>query len=301
MEGLYFRKAGAYLERVTQESGTLSLLAKAGDFEVMEQVVKAGREFCVFPGNNEDLIEFFFIMSGKILCDIDNTQLKSGDIFYVNKLNQPVYFTVLEEVRLLYIINDSLFIMLSDSIKKLTAKLSIIEKKDVFTEKHSERVMQLTIDLARKLNLDGINMMELTYASLFHDLGKIDVPDEILLKPARLTSEEFEYIKKHPGIGKSFADEISYMAIGEIIEQHHERMDGTGYPNGLKGNEIRVESRIIAVVDSYDAMTSDRSYRKAMTKDQAVEELIKYRGSHYDPTILDAFIELLNEDRRAND
>ncbi len=301
MEGLYFSKAGAYLERVKQESGTLSLLAKAGNFEVMEQVVKSGREFCVFPGNNEDLVEFFYIMSGKVRCDNDQTELKSGDSFYVNKLTQPVYFTVLEEVRLLYIINDSLFIMLSDSIKKLTDKLSIIEKKDVFTEKHSERVMQLTMKLARELNIDGVNMMELTYASLFHDLGKIDIPDEILLKPARLTSEEFEYIKKHPGIGKTFADEISYMAIGEIIEQHHERMDGTGYPNGLKGDEIRIEAKIIAVVDSYDAMTSDRSYRKAMDKAQALEELIKYRGSHYDPRVLDTFIELMKHDRREDD
>jgi len=299
MDGYYYLKNGDYLERVTQSSGSLSLLGKAGDFEVMEQVIKEDVEFCVIPGDKEKLVEFFYILKGKVKNNADGTIMGSGDIFYVNQLETAMYFTVVKKAKLLYIINDSLFVMLSDSISKLTKKLAIIEKKDVYTEKHSERVMKYTIALAKKIGLDNVNMMELTYASLFHDLGKIEIPDEILLKPAKLTREEFEYIKKHPALGKVYVDEIKYMKnIGMIIEQHHERIDGSGYPLGLKGDEICQEAKIIAIVDSYDAMTTDRSYRKAMTDEEAIAELLKYKGSYYDAKILQAFIGILRIEKK---
>ncbi len=129
-----------------------------------------------------------------------------------------------------------------------------------------------------------------------HDIGKINVPDEILKKPGRLTDEEFEYIKRHPGDGAEMVKKTSYEYIWQIIEQHHERLDGSGYPHGLKGNEILIEAKIIAVSDTYDAMTTDRPYRKGLSPIQTVEELKRLSGIHYEKEIVDVMVDILIEE-----
>jgi len=293
MEGFYHLKNGEFLEKVKQNSGSLSLLAKLGDFEVMELIINEHKEFILVPGDSSQLVEFFYLISGQIKDETHGLIYQTGDIFYVNRLKSPIYFLALEDTKLLYILNESMFFMLSDKIKKLIKTIEKVEEKDLYTEKHSNRVMEYAIMLAKKLNLNSIDLMTLGYASLFHDLGKIDIPNEILMKPEKLTSEEFEAIKQHPLHGRILADEINLIDMGEIIEQHHERIDGSGYPNGLKKDAIRIEAKIISLVDCYDAMTSDRPYRKQLSKEEALNELIKYRGIHYDEVIVDAFIELM--------
>lgn len=294
MDGFNYLKKGNYIEQAKQNSGSLSLLAKINDFELMEQFVYAEKEIIIVPGESSNLFELFYVLEGQIKDSSRNLIFEKGDMFYVNQIKEPVYLRTLKNTRLLYFINDSLFIMLSDIIKKLKDTIVKVESKDLYTQKHSNRVMDLTVALAKELNLKDVDMMRLSYASLFHDLGKIDIPDAILQKPGKLTNEEFDFIKQHPLLGRIISDEIKLIDIGRIIEQHHERIDGTGYPNGLKGEEICIEARLIAVVDCYDAMTSDRPYRKGLPKETAVKELLKYKGSHYDSDIVDAFIRLIS-------
>jgi len=204
MEGFYHLKNGEFLEKVKQNSGSLSLLAKLGDFEVMELIINEHKEFILVPGDSSQLVEFFYLISGQIKDETHGLFYQTGDIFYVNRLKSPIYFLALEDTKLLYILNESMFFMLSDKIKKLIKTIEKVEEKDLYTEKHSNRVMEYAIMLAKKLNLNSIDLMTLGYASLFHDLGKIDIPNEILMKPEKLTSEEFEAIKQHPLHGRIY-------------------------------------------------------------------------------------------------
>lgn len=296
MEGFYYRKKDQFIERVHQNSGSLALLAKTGEFEVMEFVIHEGKEFIILPAeNSEQLVEFFYVMEGIIDDETHHETYLVGDIFYVNKLKAPVFLKATTTTKLLYVINESLFFMMSEKMKKLKQTIIKVEEKDIYTDRHSHRVMEYSMLLAKRLHLKEIDLSTLSYAALFHDLGKIDIPIEILQKPSKLTNEEYERIKQHPILGRVLADEIQLISMGEIIEQHHERLDGSGYPNGLKGDQIRIEAKIISLVDCFDAMTSDRAYRKSMTVEAALAEIIKYRGIHYDEQLVDAFIEILHE------
>lgn len=295
MEGFYHRKKDHFLERVQQNSGSLALLAKSGEFEVMEFVINEGKEFIILPADSEQLVEFFYVMEGIIDDETHHETYSHGDIFYVNRLKSPVFLMATSTTKLLYVINESLFFFMSEKIQKLKQTIIKVEEKDIYTERHSSRVMEYSVLLAKRLHLKEIDLMTLSYAALFHDLGKIDIPTEILQKPSQLSNEEYESIKQHPILGRALADEIQLISMGEIIEQHHERLDGSGYPNGLKGDQIRIEAKIISLVDCFDAMTSDRAYRKSMTVEAALAELLKYRGIHYDEQLVDAFIEILQE------
>lgn len=299
MNGFNYLRNGDYLEKVEQKTGTLALLAKQGNLEVMEQLINKGNDFCIVPGSDSQLIEFFYILFGKVMNTTKDLTLAQGDLFYVKDFNEPQYFEAIEDSKLLYIVNGSIFPMLSDSIKNLTSKIRIVEEKDIYTEKHSSRVMSLTYSLAKKLSKEqGMypNIMALSYASRFHDIGKVDIPDSVLLKPGKLTAEEYECIKDHPTLGKKYTDEIKFIDIGEIVEQHHERYDGSGYPKGLKGDEICLEAQLISIVDTYDAMTSERVYRKAFTSQDAIAEILKYRGIHFSELITDSFVEMIEEE-----
>lgn len=131
------------------------------------------------------------------------------------------------------------------------------------------------------------------YAGKFHDVGKIDLPMDVLNKPGALTHQEFEMVKAHSRIGSDIVKrEIDDPYMARIVLEHHEKLDGSGYPAGLKGDEICMEARVILVADSYDAMTTDRPYRKALTHEQAMNELIRYRGVWYDEKVVDALMVL---------
>ncbi|MEI6080080.1 MAG: HD-GYP domain-containing protein [bacterium] len=172
--------------------------------------------------------------------------------------------------------------------------LNSLHDKDTYTYWHSIRVQRYSLMIGNKLKLNEDQMQKLEVASLLHDIGKIHVPDEILKKSGRLTKQEFETIKEHPtNSGKVFENLTDLEQYEKYISSHHERYDGQGYPNGLKGEEIPLLSRIIFVADSFDAMTSDRPYRKGMPLDVAVSELIKNRDTQFDPRVVDTFIDLV--------
>ncbi len=181
----------------------------------------------------------------------------------------------------------------------LQGLLSAVDSKDRYTRAHSDDVTAYALALASRLALPEEAHRSLRMAGLMHDVGKIGVPDRILRKPARLTAEEYELVKRHALLGEIIVKEVPH--LGEVmaaVGSHHERYDGGGYPRGLKGEEIPLMGRILAVADAYAAMTADRPYRKALTPEAARAELRAVAGTQLDPAIVDAFLEVLGDGRR---
>jgi len=176
-------------------------------------------------------------------------------------------------------------------LSTLNSMAKILDARDPHTSQHSTRVTSLSMAMGKALGLDEDDLDVLYIAASLHDIGKVGIPDHILLKPDGLTNEEFAVIKKHPDIGADILKPIPPMAKEtEIIRHHHERYDGRGYPAGLKGKEIPYLSRIISLADSFDAMTSDRPYRDGMSIEKAVEEIERCKGSQFDPELAEIFI-----------
>jgi len=180
--------------------------------------------------------------------------------------------------------------MMDQRIEELMMSFAqTLEIRDTETGNHSKDVLGIGTLIASELGMEIDSTLKASL--LLHDIGKIGIPDQILLKPAKLNDEEMSIMKQHPSIGKELLEHFSnFKEVSEIILAHQEHYDGTGYPGGLAGEKIPRISRIIAVADAYHAMTNTRRYRQALSREQAVEELMKYRGSQFDPEIVDAFI-----------
>jgi putative nucleotidyltransferase with HDIG domain len=174
---------------------------------------------------------------------------------------------------------------------------STIDAKDRYTSGHSQRVAEYAVEIARRMRKSEEDQQIIYYSGILHDIGKIRVSEEVINKPGRLTDEEFDQIRIHPTSGYHILRDIHEdKRVGYGAKYHHERYDGKGYPNGLKGNAIPEIARIIAVADAYDAMTSDRSYRAALPQDVVREEILKGRGSQFDPKIADIMLEMIEDD-----
>jgi putative nucleotidyltransferase with HDIG domain len=180
------------------------------------------------------------------------------------------------------------------TLKALTAAL---ETRDQETHGHSERVVNFSLRLGREMGLDKEQLTSLEFGSLLHDIGKIGVPDAILRKPAKLTEEEWVRMREHPQHGQKILRGIEFLeGASRVVAQHHEKWDGTGYPLGLRGEEIDLKARIFAVADAFDAMTSDRVYRRGRGYDEAVAELDAFGGRQFDPDIVAAFCRIPREE-----
>ncbi|MFA6635828.1 MAG: HD domain-containing phosphohydrolase [Candidatus Omnitrophota bacterium] len=168
-----------------------------------------------------------------------------------------------------------------------------IESRDPYTAGHQQRVAELACAIAGEMKLSESKIREIYFSAMSHDIGKIGVPSVILTKKSQLTGEEYEIIKTHPQIGHDILKEIEFpWPISTIVRQHHERLDGSGYPLGIKGDDILLESRIVAVADVVEAITSERPYRAAMGKDVAMKEIFDFRGIKYDASVVDICLDL---------
>jgi putative nucleotidyltransferase with HDIG domain len=301
MDGLFICKDQKYIDQVRGTS-ILSLLARKDDMEIMLYEFTAERPNSITPGSTADLMEFYYLLEGSIIVEDGNksVMMQKGDYFYVNNIKETVPFRTLTDTKILYVTSQPVYNLLYTYTDELRSLLDKSEQKDVYTYKHSNRVQDYSVKIASKLGLSGELNYSIALASLFHDVGKCFIPDEILNKPSKLSDEEFTYIKKHSTYSSEllhgkFAEDIS-----KIVEAHHERLDGSGYPKGLKGDEIRIEAKIIAVADSYDAMTSDRAYRNALTPEEAMSELKHCIGTFYDKDIVFALEKILIEEKILN-
>ncbi|HEY3307376.1 MAG TPA: HD domain-containing phosphohydrolase [Desulfuromonadaceae bacterium] len=175
----------------------------------------------------------------------------------------------------------------------LSALVKALDAREKEVGSHSERVMSYTMFIASKIGISGTELEKLGKGALLHDIGKIGITDNILLKPGKLDDQEWVEMRRHPQIGYDILSEIKFLeGPAEIILTHHERFDGNGYPNKLIGQQIPIGSRIFGVVDTLDAMTSDRPYRKALPFEAVIHEVKKFRGTQFDPDIADIFLSI---------
>lgn len=175
----------------------------------------------------------------------------------------------------------------------ITGLINALEAKDEYTHGHSAKVAAIVKDIMQAMHLEAEDQFVIHFAAVLHDIGKIGVSDSILKKAGKLTENEFSAIKQHPGVGAKILSGIpSLDEIQHLVKHHHERYDGKGYPDGLFGKEILLGARIIAVADSFQAMISDRPYRKGMSQKMAMQELARNKGTQFDPDIVDIFLEI---------
>jgi response regulator RpfG family c-di-GMP phosphodiesterase len=221
---------------------------------------------------------------------LDYYELRTAKRRYENHLEELVEQRTAELDQALLSLEDAY----RSTLKALTAAL---ETRDAETHGHSERVVTFSLRLGRELGLNKARMMELEFGSLLHDIGKIGVPDSILRKPAKLTEDEWVRMREHPLHGQQILREIEFLeGASRVVAQHHEKWDGSGYPLGLRGEEIDLNARIFAVADAFDAITSDRVYRAGRSYEEAAKELDGWSGRQFDPQVVEAFHRVPRED-----
>jgi putative nucleotidyltransferase with HDIG domain len=179
----------------------------------------------------------------------------------------------------------------------LDAMVSAIESRDCETKHHCRRVQVYAVMLGQRLGLPPEQLVDISYGALLHDVGKIGVPDSILLKPGKLTDEEWKVMRSHTEIGYQMISKIKFLkGAADIVQYHHERWDGKGYPHGVAGEDIPLGARIFAVIDTYDAITSKRPYKEALPIQTARDEIARCAGSQFDPQVVEAFLKISDDD-----
>jgi HD-GYP domain-containing protein (c-di-GMP phosphodiesterase class II) len=174
------------------------------------------------------------------------------------------------------------------------ALAAALEAKDSSTADHARSIAELAVEVGRELDLPESALEDLRYGGIFHDVGKIAVPDALINKPGPLTEEEWEVVKQHPAMGAEILAPVPFLyGVRTIVRHAHEHWDGGGYPEGLKGAQIPLGARIVLAVDAYHAMTSNRPYRRAMSHEEACKELIDNAGTQFDPEVIDALLKVL--------
>lgn len=206
--------------------------------------------------------------------------------------------TILADQAAMTLENIELYNNLQDFYFEMIQTLArAIDAKDSYTYDHADRARHYAKLIAEKMRLPQAIIRHIEYAALMHDIGKIGIDEQILRKAGKLTAQETDIIKKHPTIGNRIISPVTFLApVAPMVLYHHEWYDGNGYPEGLAGEEIPLGSRIVAVIDAYDAMTSDRPYRKAMPKERAISELQKGSGSQFDPQAVEVFVKILKDE-----
>ncbi|OPY79034.1 MAG: Cyclic di-GMP phosphodiesterase response regulator RpfG [Syntrophorhabdus sp. PtaU1.Bin153] len=231
----------------------------------------------------------FVAVTGKGLKGTNKGSFSDSDLFFLKLITEKASTQI--ENRMLY---ESLF---EGVLHTLTSLILAINRRDSYTEDHCKRVTQMSLALSERLGLNGYEKDVLRVVGPIHDVGKVGIPDAILLKPASLTNEEYAIIKAHSLYGEDIMNKFEILSNeARIIRHHHERFDGAGYPDGLSGEDIPSCSRIIAVCDTYDAMATNRPYRNALTRQEVMAEIMRCKGGQLDPALTDCFVEMINDD-----
>lgn len=233
-----------------------------------------------------------------MIAPLSNKERTLGAVSIV--FEQDEDFIRQQTLKLLYILSSFFSLSLENAylfedLKKsyfdtIRAVANSVEARDAYTRGHSNRVAEISKIIAAEMGWGRRDLEMIDWGGVLHDLGKVGISDSILNKPGKLTDEEFAIMKSHPSIGGQIIGGIAFLEpLMPYIAQHHERYDGRGYPAGFKGEEIAIQGRLLAIADTYDAMTSDRPYRKGLAAQIAYDEILKCTGSQFDPVLVRAF------------
>ncbi len=293
--GLTLRRRGASLETVASRAGTIDLLVSAQSFEIIEGTLRKGERMTLLP--SEGAVEVYYLLEGSLRGDVPSGPLnvRVGDLLLTESLETPTILSADEDVRFLYVTSSPTFHEISGRLGELMELAVEVEIKDGYTAEHCLRLQRLAYETGRELGLTPDRLRLLSYAAYLHDVGKIKVPAAMLEKPAALTQDEWALMRQHPIFGRELLETTFMREAGRIVEGHHERMDGSGYPYGLAGGNILLESYIVAVADAYDAMTTERPYHKAVSHEEAVAEVRRCAGLHYPVEVTEAFFATLKK------
>lgn len=295
MNGFNIYTDNDYIKSFQNGAGSFNLFAQEKDLEVFESIINPGKSIICQPYESKDSINIMIILEGKMFHTNERRFIKSGDRITFKNLEETHHISVLEKTRLLMIRNSVHFVNQAGNTDIVYELIHQIQEKDHYTEIHCNDSGNLALQIATLMKLSDQQITNVGHAAKIHDVGKINTPIEILNKPSSLTYEEYELVKKHPQDGYNLVIESTGLAdIAKIILDHHERLDGSGYPNGLKGNELSIESRILAVVDSFDAMISKRPYKDPISIEDAIEDLKIHIGTWYDKEVVEALIEIMS-------
>jgi putative nucleotidyltransferase with HDIG domain len=285
------------LETISAKGLTISLLASGDGTEIIHHKLEQGSRWAIGPEEGWVALEYVYIISGELLWQSEQGKvlIKAGDSISAHLITELAMFIATQDTEFLYIASRPVFHNYSSVNQEMLDLAVSIEEKDGYTSDHCERIKRISMLVGEALKLPSHDMFILLLAAFLHDIGKTKVPEHILNKPSKLTAEEFEIMKTHTTHGKQLLYDKGLpdlKIVGDVIEQHHERFDGKGYPFGLKEKEISVLAAIITVVDSFDAMTSDRVYHKGIPIAEALEEIQRCSGSHFNPDIVSAFLKI---------
>lgn len=277
---------------IRMNSGSFNTVFSRGSVEMTIGTVNAGKTLFVTPPEQSNSVEIYYLLDGLLTLEEKDAPviLKSGDYLVARDLESTMSCFANTDTTYLYFSNLAKSHWIDEFHNKLMTLAVQVEEKDGYTAQHCLRIQNLSSKTGERLNLSSEQMLSLELGAYMHDLGKLHVPIEILQKPGKLTKSEWEIIKQHPTSGRILLEGCKIPNLETIVEQHHERLDGSGYPKGLKDSEILVESYIVAIADTFDAMTTDRPYRKALSKDVAIQEIQSLSDKHYPKEVVEAFI-----------
>ncbi|MBF0469041.1 MAG: HD-GYP domain-containing protein, partial [Desulfamplus sp.] len=278
-EDLSSELCGFFLDVIADDKPCL-ISKNCGAVGLSEQI----QSFMVVPVKIRE--KPFGVVTASIIDKLN--RFSDKDIYYMNFIARKAA-SAIENIALYENIYDNLF-------STLYAFVAALEARDSYTRKHSTRVADVAYIVGKIMGCSEEELDVLSFAGQLHDIGKIGIRDDILLKPGRLTDEEFEKIKEHPSIGADIVGKLGlWDREQEIIRHHHEFFDGRGYPDGLKGTEIPKLARILSVGDAFDAMSSDRAYRKKMEKNKVISIIKGCSGTQFDPEVVDVFLTIVDD------
>lgn len=282
MDGIEFNRIAPAGDSRAENEPSAHLITRQGDLEVVMHRITGESVVWLFPASDPNATEYFFIHAGGVDLFLDDglVSLCAGESFTVSGLKHDVPVKMHGDSEILYVTNCPAFEAVTHVEESLKELLTRVNEKDHYTSRHSKAVLQYSLALydAMREGKPVIPRDDLAFAALFHDVGKCFVPTEILQKPDKLDQHEMRYILRHPiDSGRMLLQNFGEQ-IAEIARNHHERLDGSGYPRGLLAEDISLSSQIVAVADVFDAMTSDRGYNTVKTFQHAAEEL--YSLSH---------------------
>lgn len=294
MDGFNIYKNDDAFEVFTNNAGIFKLLVQDEDIEIFESNINAGKSIICQPYESKNSINIMIVLKGKMFHTNERNIVSSGDRITFKNLNMTHHLSVLENTRLLVIRNSKHFIKQASTTDLVYDLIHQIQTKDQYTEDHCNNTGNLAVQIATIMKLPESIIENILHAGKIHDVGKINIPENILNKPSKLSFEEYELIKQHPKDGHDIVlAATGNSELAKIVLDHHERLDGSGYPNKLKGNEISIEARIMAVVDSYDAIISNRPYKRTQTSNEALKDIKSKSGSLYDIDVVNALETLL--------